>query len=225
MFLHNHTFRPRFLTRLGCFSHSWEEECADNLKNKAMKLINGQFRSLISDDDVLKLHVFVEDVYETCIALNDSNFTIFEMMKAIEKFYNELVLSLDRMPQNIVKRSERHRFAEEAKLAKLCKEAAAKITLVDKITWRLKKSLEPPFERITRPLMWRSTPPTKPPKPPKPPRQPTKIEQEYLTFFTDYCPNQDNLGAYGIDLSVDQTDLDTFSALTVFKPKKEESRW
>lgn len=101
-----------------------------------MLLINGQFKHLIADDEILKLHVFVEDVYESCIAPNDSNFTIYEMMRAIEQYYNELVLALDRMPQEIVKKSERHRFAEEARLAKLCREAAAKITLVDRITWR-----------------------------------------------------------------------------------------
>lgn len=66
-------------------------------------------------------------------------------------------------------------------------------------------------------MVYRSTPPERPPKPPKPPRQPTAVEQDYLAFFTDYCPYGDALEDYGIDLTVSETDLQKYSAMKAFK--------
>lgn len=171
-----------------------------------MKHIDGIFRKLVSDDEVLKLHVFVEDVYESTIGKNDSELTIYDMMVAIEQVYNNLVLKLDGLPQQIVKTAEKHRFAEQNRLAKLCEETTQKIALVDSITWRLKKSLEPPYVK-KRGLVWRSAPFDKPVKPPPPPRHLTEREQEYLAFFTVYCAHTDKVEDYGIDLDVPESDI------------------
>lgn len=72
----------------------WEEERALYLEQMAHELINGPFKELLIDEDVLNLHVFVEDVYETRIAQNDANLSMGEMIKAIENRY--------RLPANIV---------------------------------------------------------------------------------------------------------------------------
>lgn len=185
-----------------------------------MKHIDGTFRKLVSDDDVLKLHVFVEDVYEAAVGKNDSELTIQDMMIGIEQSYNNLVLKLDGLPQTIVKKAEKLRFTEQARLAKLCEETAQKIALVDSITWRLKKSLEPPFVR-KRELKWRSAPPDKVEPPAPPPRGLTDKEKEYLTFFTMYCAHTDQVEDYGIDLDASETDLKQFSVLLLEEVKPE----
>lgn len=49
-----------------------------------MELVNGEFRKLVVDDDILNLHVFVEDVYEARIGPNDANLSVTDMMRGIE---------------------------------------------------------------------------------------------------------------------------------------------
>lgn len=76
---------------------SWEEERAKYLEELALKLIGNEFKRLIMDDEVLNLHVFVEEVYETRIGPNDANLHIDDMMKAIEARYRQELLALDKV--------------------------------------------------------------------------------------------------------------------------------
>lgn len=64
--------------------YRWEEERAKYLEELAMELVNGEFRKLVVDDDILNLHVFVEDVYEARIGPNDANLSVTDMMRGIE---------------------------------------------------------------------------------------------------------------------------------------------
>lgn len=80
-----------------CCTFRWEEERAKYLEEFARNLIDNEFQQLIKSDDVLNLHVFVEDVYETRIGPNDANLSMLEMMTGIEERYRNELLLLDKV--------------------------------------------------------------------------------------------------------------------------------
>lgn len=80
-----------------CLTFSWEEDRARYLENLSKKLIRTEFKKLVKDDNVLNLHVFIEDVYETRIGPNDANLTMLEMMRGIELKYRQELLQLDKV--------------------------------------------------------------------------------------------------------------------------------
>lgn len=62
-----------------------------------MSLIYTEFKQLIMADDILNMHVFVEDVYESRIGPNDANLNVLEMMRSIEKRYRSEILLMDKV--------------------------------------------------------------------------------------------------------------------------------
>ncbi|EFA01145.1 cilia- and flagella-associated protein 100 [Tribolium castaneum] len=180
---------------------SWEEERAKYLEELALELINGEFKKLVIAEEVLNLHVFVEDVYETRIGPNDANLSMSEMMKMIESKFREELISLDQMPSEQVAQLEVSCYREEAKMMKAAQQAARQLLEFEMLFLKLQKVFSPPHKRTTRELKWRS-PPVNPPKPvPPPPRLLTEEEKEFLEFFTEYCRYTDDLADYGIDIS------------------------
>ncbi|GJQ68464.1 hypothetical protein Trydic_g17042 [Trypoxylus dichotomus] len=182
----------------------WEEERARSLEELAMELINGEFRKLISDEEVLSLYVFVEDVYETRIAPNDANLSVGDMMKAIEMNYRHFLIQLDELPQDQVHKAETECYAEEARIMEIAVDAAKKVLQVERLAKTLKRVLEPRFVNNRRVFHPRSALPTRPDKPPTPPRILTKDETDYLSFFTDYCRHTDSVESYEIDEAVNE---------------------
>lgn len=79
------------------FVFSWEEERAKYLEDLGNKLIKTEFKQLIKSEEMLNLHVFVEDVYETRIGPNDANLSMLEMMKGIEEKYRNELFLLDKV--------------------------------------------------------------------------------------------------------------------------------
>ncbi|RZB39150.1 coiled-coil domain-containing protein 37 [Asbolus verrucosus] len=180
---------------------SWEEERVEYLEEMALELINGEFKKLVIADDVLNLHVFVEDVYETHIGLNDANLNISKMMKMIESKFREELINLDQMPSEQVAQLESSCYREEAKMIKEAYKAARHLSEFEKLFLKLQKVFYPPFRKTTKELKWRS-PPVNPPKlVPQPPRSLTEEEKDFLEFFTEYCKYSDDLKTYGIDIS------------------------
>lgn len=104
-----------------------EEERAENLEKYANYLIQTVIRHLISSEEVLYLHVFVEDTYESCVGPNDANLDTFTMMKWIERTHEDLNRQLDNLPRDIVRACEREGFKQEAKIIKNAQEAAKKV--------------------------------------------------------------------------------------------------
>ncbi|KAK9674970.1 protein of unknown function (DUF4200) [Popillia japonica] len=180
----------------------WEEQRARSLEELAMELINGEFRKLISDEEVLSMYVFVEDVYETRIAPNDANLSVGDMMKAIEMNYRHFLIQLDELPQDKVQKAESECYAEEARIMEIAVDAAKKVLQVESLAKTLKRVLEPRFISDKRVFHPRSPLPTKPDKPPTPPRILTKDETDYLSFFTDYCRHTDKVENFEIDEAV-----------------------
>lgn len=126
----------------------WQEMRALLLEELAQVLIESEFCKVISDEEVLNLHVFIEDVYETRVAPNDANLGIADMMKGIELCYRKYLLKLDYLPQDKVHKAESECYAEEAKIMKMAKDAARKVEQIERLARRLERVLEPPFERV-----------------------------------------------------------------------------
>lgn len=101
-------------------------------------------------EEVLNLYVFVEDVFEARIAPNDAKINLYDMMKAIEMKYRYYLLQLDTLPQQQVIKAETECFADFAKIKKMAEEAARKVLQIERLTYGMKRALEPPFKRKTK---------------------------------------------------------------------------
>lgn len=115
-----------------------------------MELINGEFRKLTSDDEILNLYVYVEDVYENRVAPNDANLGMLEMMKGIETLYRNYLLELDYLPQDKVHKAETDCYWEEARVMRIAQEAAKKVVQIERQAKRLSRVLEPPVLRTRK---------------------------------------------------------------------------
>lgn len=120
------------------------------MEHLAKELINGDFKKLVAEEEVLNLYVFVEDVYEARVAPNDANIGLADMMKAVEMKYRNYVLRLDALPQDQVVRAETECFAEFEKSMRIAQEAAKRVVQIERLTHRLKRALEPPTYRKTK---------------------------------------------------------------------------
>ena len=115
-----------------------------------MELINGEFRKLISEEEILNLYVFVEDVYEARIAPNDANLGVSDMMKAIEMNYRHFLIQLDQLPVDKVQKAESECYAEEARIMEIAIDAARKVLQVETLIKTLRRVLEPAFVKKGR---------------------------------------------------------------------------
>lgn len=120
------------------------------MEELAKQLIDSEFCKVISDEEVLNLYVFIEDVYENRVAPNDANLGIIDMMKGVEMLYREFLLQLDRLPQDKVHKAESECYAEEARIMKIAQEAARKVLQIERLARRLERVLDPPFHRLNR---------------------------------------------------------------------------
>lgn len=103
------------------------EERANNLEKYADYLLHDVFKKLVCSESVLHLHVFIEDAYETCIGPNDASLDGYTMMKTIEKTYEKLNMTLDNLPQDIVRVCENEGFAHEMRAIVEAEDAARKV--------------------------------------------------------------------------------------------------
>ncbi|KOC69388.1 Coiled-coil domain-containing protein 37 [Habropoda laboriosa] len=166
------------------------ENRAKDLENYANELLETVFRDSVCSEEVLRLQVFIEVAYESCVGPNEANLDSFSMMKWIEKTHEELNLELDTLPPGVVKACEKEGFKQELRAMKETEEAAKKFELMHRLLASLKRVMEPPVTK-RRPLMWRSTPSIQRAKPIPPPPEPTDEETQFLTFFTNYCKQED----------------------------------
>ncbi|CAG9771089.1 unnamed protein product [Ceutorhynchus assimilis] len=184
---------------------NWEEERAKYLEDLALKLIGNEFKKLVMDDEVLNLHVFVEDVYETRIGPNDANLSIAEMMKGIEGRYRHELLMLDKVPADQVATLERGCYAEQMMVMRLAEKAAKQYAELEQLTYRLNRAFAPPYKKTkSKELKKRSPPLAQRHQRAAPPRELTDFEAEYLEYFTDYCKYSDDVRDYVIQV-VDNT--------------------
>lgn len=175
---------------------TWEEDTIQSLKAKARELLCGLFKDQVVGESTLRLHVFVEDVYETCVARKDSSLGLLEMMSAVEMKMESLLLRLDCLPSEIVRMAETKVYEEDARVKKEAELAEVRMKLMEKLTWRLRRALEPPAYSHGKPLKPRSEPPPMRKKKPKSEKPLTDEEKDFLNFFTDYCRHVDNARDY-----------------------------
>ncbi|KAJ8958151.1 hypothetical protein NQ318_006088 [Aromia moschata] len=180
----------------------WEENRAKYLEEYAMRLVDNEFKSLMMDDEVLNLFVFVEDCYETRIAPNDANLSMLKMMKAIEERYRSELLVLDMVPSEQVALLEGSLYSEEMMVMKLAERAARQYAELERLTYSLNKAFEPPPERaLVREPKNRSPPPGIPKPVVIPPRSLTENEKMHLEYFTEFCQYTESPSLYGIHIS------------------------
>ncbi|XP_060535394.1 cilia- and flagella-associated protein 100-like [Cylas formicarius] len=179
----------------------WEEDRAKYLEELALNLINNEFKKLIVDDEVLNLHVFVEDVYETRIGPNDANLSMVEMMNAVEAKYRSELLSLDMVPAEEVAVLEGSYYLEQMTVMRLAEKAAKQYQELEQITRKLNKAFAEPYvkPRGKEPKK-RSPPVAHRSRQVAPPRELTDSEREYLEYFTEFCSHTDDPKEYGIDV-------------------------
>lgn len=187
-----------------------------DLEQYANRLLESAFREAVCSEEVLRLQVFIEDAYESCVGPNDADLDTFTMMKWIEKTHEELNLKLDTLPPEVVQTYEKEGFKQELKALKETESAARKarelllkvsqnftlpndahqcfsvlqFELMHRLLASLKRAMEPPPIK-RRPLMWRSIPTSQRIKETSPQLEPTEEEIQYLTFFTNYCKAED----------------------------------
>ncbi|CAH1155461.1 unnamed protein product [Phaedon cochleariae] len=178
----------------------WEEERAEYMEEQGKNLINKDFRTLITDHEVLNLHVFVEDVYETRVGPNDADLTMLEMMKGIEEKYRNELLSFDKLPSDQITMLEGSCYQEQMTVMQLAEMAAREYANLEKLNYRLTKAFEPPFKKAPSKEPKKRSPPVEPPEVVlPPPRSLTEAEEEFLEYFTDFCKYTDDPTKYGID--------------------------
>ncbi|XP_066251780.1 cilia- and flagella-associated protein 100-like [Euwallacea similis] len=181
----------------------WEEERAKCLQELAFNLIENEFKGLIMNDEVLNLHVFVEDVYETHIGPNDANLSMGDMMKAIESRYRHELLSLDKVPADQVALLESGCYAEQMMVMRLAETAAKQYAELKQLTYKLKRAFAPAYQKTQgKELKKRSLPLQQRREASAPLKQLTSEEAEYLEFFTNFCVFSDDPRDYGIDPEV-----------------------
>ncbi|XP_076657328.1 cilia- and flagella-associated protein 100 [Halictus rubicundus] len=166
------------------------ETRAADLEKHANALLEGAFRNAVFSEEVLRFQVFIEDAYESCVGPNDANLDSFSMMKWIEKTHEDLNLELDTLPPEVVLICEKEGFKQELRAMRETEEAARKFELMHRLLDSLKRVMEPPAIK-SRPLVWRSEPATQRARATPPPPVPTDEEWQYLTFFTNYCHDED----------------------------------
>ncbi|KAF5304036.1 hypothetical protein FQA39_LY01821 [Lamprigera yunnana] len=177
----------------------WEEQRAKYLEELAVELINGDFREIISNKEVINLYVFVEDVYESRIGVNDSNMSMKEMMRIVETSYRNYLLQLDRLPDDVVYKAEMTCYREEEKILMLAHDATRKLTQVEQLMKHLTRLLEPPVYKISKPLRPRSPPVDIRKKRTHKARHLTQEQLDFLNFFSDFCFHSDDPNDFGVD--------------------------
>ncbi|KAG5895443.1 hypothetical protein JTB14_001321 [Gonioctena quinquepunctata] len=201
----------------------WEETREAYLKDRASNLLKTQFKQLITSKDVLKLHVAVEDLYETRVAPNDADLSMLEMMTEVEKKYRAEQFSLDLLPAENIVLLKNIFYVEEFRMMKLAERAARDVVEMERLAKRLSRAVAPPFVKPAgKPLMQRS--PVKDyvvDEYVEPKRDLTYYEEDYLEFFTDYCRNVDDPKEY---LHGDELSFTTTTSTIGREPKKHRFR-
>ena len=104
------------------------------MESYANELLETVFRDSVCSEEVLRLQVFVEDAYESCVGPNDANLDSFFMMKWIEKIHEELNLQLDTLPPEVIQVYEKEGFKQELRAMKETEEAAKKVKQLQNYT-------------------------------------------------------------------------------------------
>ncbi|KAE8748927.1 hypothetical protein FOCC_FOCC004332, partial [Frankliniella occidentalis] len=108
---------------------AWEENRVVQLQKHADVILMKVYKDILTGsggENVLTLRVWVEDVYERCVAPNDSHLTSYQMMCAVERIVAAELLALDYLDQEHVKRARKHVYMEERRQMKSANDAQRK---------------------------------------------------------------------------------------------------
>lgn len=122
---------------------AWNEMREIELQKLFYKILEDKLSYLVSSQTVLQIFNYVTFAYEHVIAPNDANLSSLDMMMALEREYNDLMLDLSAFDLQLIKSIEMETYENEAKETKRAKEANKLLKDVDKLSKRLKTSYEP----------------------------------------------------------------------------------
>jgi len=82
---------------------------------------------MLGNPDMLTVVVWVEDLYERCIAPNDSHLTLFQMMTCLEQHLEQELVTLDYLKADEVKAARLKVYQDEERQMKVAQDAQRKV--------------------------------------------------------------------------------------------------
>ncbi|XP_053606543.1 uncharacterized protein LOC128673002 [Plodia interpunctella] len=178
------------------------------LENKFYKIANGLFYESTGAPEVIKLTLHLEFVYEVLFSEKPMNVDIVTMAKSLESFHLHYCDRLDSLLHVNIKDAVRQAVDIEHMKIKRAKKARRDLCVFDTLKKKLLRAFEPPAQRkcsnfkevfktdkdgeqVMVANLNKQTRSKKPMKNCTAKAPLTATELEYLTIFTNWCPDED----------------------------------
>lgn len=122
---------------------TWNQNREAEVKEIFFRILQEKMRQLLTSGPALQIFNYVEFAFEHIIATNETKLSSFDMTTALEREYDNLMLSISAYDLNMIKQIEKETYEKGIKEIKQAKEAANLLKDVDKLSKRLKSSYEP----------------------------------------------------------------------------------
>lgn len=133
-----------------------EERRVLMLKEKVNKIIYTHFYDAVASEYAMRFYLCVKDVYEKLI-VSTVTFSTFQMLKTLQTEYESIIMQLDTLDPEIVNVVKRETFVKDRIAMQLAEKASIELKNLEKVHRRLRKDFEPPFVKVGKPVMFRST--------------------------------------------------------------------
>lgn len=104
-----------------------EETKAEELRSKTKEVVFGMCKDFVVNEENLVVTALVEDAYEDIIAPNDYDLSMVTMIKEIEMKYENLLLTLDKYPYDVLVPTIKGFYIEQKRMEKEAQEAERKV--------------------------------------------------------------------------------------------------
>lgn len=118
----------------------WEEARVCELKQKIIAIINDILRNVICSEEVVKLDICVQDIYDKLI-FKDLSFETIALMETLENEYEANMIKLDYVNLESTKFTQRQCYKDDITIMKTAQEAAKKLKRLETLSRHLKKTL------------------------------------------------------------------------------------
>lgn len=133
-----------------------EEHRVLMLKEKVNKIVHTHFYDAVASEYAMRFYLCVKDVYEKLI-VSTVTFSTFQMLKTLQTEYESIIMQLDALDPEVVNEVKRETFVKDRIAMQLAEKASIELKNLEKVHRRLRKDFEPPFVKIGKPVMFRST--------------------------------------------------------------------
>ncbi|KAJ0178380.1 hypothetical protein K1T71_006203 [Dendrolimus kikuchii] len=118
------------------------------VKEIFFRILDQKIKYLVSSEMVLQIFNYVEFAYEQLISPNDTSLSSLDMVLALEREYDNLLLDISSFGLDDMKKIEKQTYENADSAIKQAKQAAKLLKDVDKLNRRLKSSYEPSRRNI-----------------------------------------------------------------------------